>query len=57
MSAIVDEMKKQFKCNEIYLSTDPENAKGKHIYEQCGFVSTDELCNGEELYYLQLLNK
>ena len=57
MSAIVDEMKKQFKCNEIYLSTDPENAKGKHIYEQCALVSTGELCYGEELYYLQLLNK
>lgn len=54
LSLIAEEMKKQFGCNEIYLSTDPENARGKHIYEKFGFVNTGEVWDDEELYVLKL---
>ncbi|MGL4731016.1 MAG: GNAT family N-acetyltransferase [Clostridium sp.] len=54
LSLIVKEMKKQFGCNEIYLSTEPDNARGKHVYEKFGFVSTGEILEDEELYVLKL---
>lgn len=54
LSLIVEEMKKQFGCNEIYLSTEPDNARGKHVYEKFGFVSMGEILDDEELYVLKL---
>lgn len=54
LAAIIKEMQKQFGCDEVYLSTEPENVKGKHIYEQFGFVNTGEIWDGEELYCLRL---
>lgn len=49
---IIEIMKKQFDCTEIYLSTAPENLRGKHIYEKIGFKSTGKCTEGEELYCL-----
>lgn len=47
---VLEEMKRIEDCKEIYLSTDPENIKGKHIYEKIGFVNTDKKIDEEELY-------
>ena len=38
---ILEEMQNRFGCNEIYLSTDPENAVGIHVYEKLGFKPED----------------
>ena len=54
LSLIIEEMKNRFNCNEIYLSTDPENVRAKHVYEKFGFVSTGEIWYDEELYVLKL---
>jgi diamine N-acetyltransferase len=43
LSLIVEEIKNKYSCNEIYLSTEPENVKAKHVYEKFGFVSTGEI--------------
>ena len=51
---ILDEMKSRFGCKEVYLSTDPENARGKHVYEKVGFRSEHEMIDDEELYKIVL---
>lgn len=48
LKIIIDEMFNQYGCEKIYLSTDPNNLKGKHIYENAGFVFTGETCGDEE---------
>ena len=49
---VLEEMKRLDGCKEVYLSTDPENARGKHVYEKVGFRSEHRLVDGEELYKL-----
>ena len=51
---ILDEMKTRFGCKEVYLSTDPENAVGKHVYEKIGFRSEHRMLDGEELFRIVL---
>lgn len=33
-----------------YLSTDPENIVGKHVYEKIGFAAENKMLDDEELY-------
>ena len=47
---ILQEMKARFGCREVYLSTDPENERGKHVYEKIGFRSEHTMLDGEELF-------
>ena len=47
---VLDEMKARFGCKEVYLSTDPENVRGKHVYEKVGFRSEHEMLDDEELF-------
>ena len=54
LEMILAEMKKQFSCTEIYLSTAPDNARGRHIYEKFGFVRTGEVWDEEEVYCLKI---
>ena len=50
INMILDEMKARFDCSEVYLSTDPENERGKHVYEKIGFRSEHEMLDDEELF-------
>ena len=47
---ILEEMKARFGCDEVYLSTDPENERGRHVYEKVGFRSEQEMVDDEELF-------
>jgi diamine N-acetyltransferase len=47
---VLEEMKVIEGCKEVYLSTDPENIVGKHIYEKIGFASENKMLDAEELY-------
>ena len=51
---ILDEMKARFGCKEVYLSTDPENVRGKHVYEKIGFRSEHRMIDDEELFKIVL---
>ena len=51
---ILDEMNTRFGCKEVYLSTDPENVRGKHVYEKVGFRSEHRMIDGEELFKIVL---
>ena len=51
---ILDEMKSRFGCKEVYLSTDPENIVGKHVYEKVGFRSENKMIDDEELFKIVL---
>ena len=51
---ILDEMKSRFGCKEIYLSTGPDNARAKHVYEKVGFKSENRMLDDEELFKIVL---
>ena len=51
---ILEEMKARFGCKEVYLSTDPENVRGKHVYEKLGFRSEHKMLDDEELFKITL---
>ena len=51
---ILDEMNTRFGCKEVYRSTDPENVRGKHVYEKVGFRSEHRMIDGEELFKIVL---
>ena len=40
LKLVLEEMQKKYGCDEIYLSTVPENEKAIHIYEKAGLAST-----------------
>ncbi len=49
LGLIVDEMRRDPACKDICLSTDPENARGFHLYQSFGFVDTGRMDeDGEE---------
>ena len=52
MKLVLEEMKKLEGCTEVYLSTDPENERGKHVYEKVGFRSEHRMLDDEELFKL-----
>ncbi len=51
---VLDDMKARFGCREVYLSTDPENVRGKHVYEKVGFRSLHRMLDDEELFRIVL---
>ena len=51
---VLDDMKARFGCSEVYLSTDPQNERGKHVYEKVGFRSEHRMIDDEELYKIVL---
>lgn len=44
LKIIVDEMFRNYQCDKIYLSTSPNNFRGRHIYENFGFYPTGDTC-------------
>ena len=54
MKLVISEMKKIENCKDIYLSTNPENLRGKHLYKKLGFLNTGEFVDEEELYVLSI---
>lgn len=44
LKTIIDEMLERYKCDRLYITTAPENARGKHVYMSVGFVPTGEVC-------------
>lgn len=53
-SKIIDEMKKFKDCHDIYISFDPKNEIGRHLYENFNFKDTGKIIDGEILYSLKL---
>ncbi|WP_440897912.1 GNAT family N-acetyltransferase [Amphibacillus sp. Q70] len=49
---IIDEMFNNWNPEKIYLSTNPKNTRAIKLYEKLGFVKTDEMVDGEVLFYL-----
>jgi len=47
---VLEEMRTIDECKEVYLSTDPENIVGKHVYEKIGFAAENKMLDDEELY-------
>ena len=56
LKIIIEEMLHSYGNIKIYLSTAPNNSRGKHIYEAAGFVPTGETCgegdNREDIFCL-----
>lgn len=48
LKVIIEEMKNNFHCNKIFLSTAPDNERGKHIYKAAGFMPTGSTCGDED---------
>lgn len=55
LKLVIEEMSEIEDCTEIYLSVNPENIRGKHIYEKAGFIKTGEVWDNEEVYCLHLM--
>lgn len=56
---ILEEMKKELQCEEIYLSFDSENVIARRLYEGVGFQDTGQIVKGnieERLYRLKTQN-
>lgn len=52
LKLVLDEMRRIPGCKEVYLSTDPDNIVGKHLYEKVGFISENRKIDNEDLYKL-----
>lgn len=48
LTVILEEMKKHYNCEEVYLSIVSENEKALHVYEKAGFTSTGIEIGDEE---------
>lgn len=47
---IIEEIKKQYQCDKIYLTLEDENQRAVHIYQKFGFRPTGEYDEGEAIY-------
>lgn len=50
---IIEEMKKQEDCKDIYISFDPRNNKARSLYESLGFKDTGKTLEEELLFKLE----
>ena len=49
---IIRRVRALYDCEDVYVTFNENNARAKHIYEKCGFVSTGEKVDGEAVYVL-----
>lgn len=54
LKLVIEDMMDIDGCDAIYLSVNPANARGRHIYESLGFVKTDQRNGQEDIYCLAL---
>ena len=57
VQAALDEIIRYFRehgANVLYLSTEPENEYGVHVYHKAGFQETGEIDDGEATFILKL---
>lgn len=52
---IIEAIKKQYRCEQIYLTLEEENHRAVHIYKKFGFVPTGEYDEGEAIYVYHCL--
>ena len=50
---VVDQIRIQFKCKDVYTSVDDENAHARHLYTSFGFERTEEMDGEERVYILR----
>lgn len=54
LTLILDEMRNTKGNIEVFLSTEPDNAVAKHVYEKIGFVPQNEKWDDEDVYKITL---
>ena len=54
LSLITEEMKKDTSFKEIYISAEPENERGLHLYRSFGFKDTGKMVEGEVLLVMKI---
>ncbi len=50
---IVEHMKNQYGCRDLFLTLEEENARAVHLYTAFGFERTEELDGSEHVYVLR----
>lgn len=50
---VVDLIREQYKCRDVYTSVHDENLHAKYLYERFGFVRTEEMDGEERVYVLR----
>lgn len=53
LSIVVEQIRKQYGCRDVYLTLEDENTRAIHIYEDFGFMRTDEMDESEQVYVLR----
>ena len=50
---VVEHIRRQYACRDVYTSVDDENAAARHLYGKFGFMPTDEMDEAERVYVLK----
>ena len=57
LKQVIEEMKKDSNCKEVYASADSNNSRAKSLFEALNFTNTNKCVDYEELYCLDLLKE
>ena len=50
---VVEQIRSQFGCKDVYTSVDDKNYHAKHLYTSFGFERTEEMDGEERVYVLR----
>lgn len=50
---VVEQMRRQYGCRDVYVSLNEDNRRAKHLYEACGFIPTEEMDEEERVFVLR----
>ncbi len=53
LPVIVEQMRQQYGCKDIYLTLEDENVRAVHLYTSFGFERTEEINYDERVYILK----